>query len=198
MIKKKIIGSIRGRIFVWTFVPPVIILMVVTLVSYLAYLQVAENIAIERDQYFTDLSALQLSNRLIEEYQNLLNEYTGVLAQILSETPEGQDQVDAIQKTLLVARGRLEIFDGGVLVLNVNGEVVATTPDRDEELGTNWADRGYFRQMLRSPEPIFSEIVSDGQIDSEVVVHAIPIMGDQGQFMGLVAGMLQVRSATTS
>jgi len=195
---KPIFRSVRGKIISWAFVPTVLVMAAVAFLSYFAYQQVAESIAIERDRYFTDLAALQLSNQMIDEYQNLLNEYTGVLAQSFIEIQDTEDLESALQNTLLVARGRLEIFDGGVLVLNVNGQVVATTPERYDVLGENWGDRDYFRYMLRSPGPIFSEIVPDGTHGGEVVVLAIPITGDQGQYMGLVAGMLQIRTTTTS
>jgi nitrate/nitrite-specific signal transduction histidine kinase len=84
------------------------------------------------------------------------------------------------------------VFDGGVIVLDNQGVVVAAEPERPEILGQDWSDRSYYRQMLRSPVPVFSDVVADGPQWAEVIVVAVPVKGDHGQFMGLIAGMFRL------
>jgi signal transduction histidine kinase/DNA-binding NarL/FixJ family response regulator/HAMP domain-containing protein len=191
MRRRRLLRSVRSKIIAWTFIPTVVILAAVALVTFIAYQQVTNNLAMERDRYFTDLSAAKLFTRLTEQYRNLLSEYSGSLARSMAE-PVGAGPSEAVQRTLLVARGRFEPFDGGVLVLSNSGMVIAATPEHLSVLGESWADRDYFRQMLRTPAPIFSDIVSDGPDGAEAIVVAEPITGDQGQFLGLVAGMFRV------
>jgi signal transduction histidine kinase/CheY-like chemotaxis protein/HAMP domain-containing protein len=167
------------------------VLAVVAVVTFAAYQQVTRSLAIERDRYYTDLSAAKLSTRLKQQYRNLLSEYSGGLARSMAGSA-GTGSSDAVQRTLLVARGRLEPFDAGVLVLDNSGAVIAATPEHSEALGERWTDRSYFRQMLRAPAPILTDIVPDGPGGTEVIVFAEPITGDQGQFLGLVAGMFGI------
>jgi len=183
--------SVRSKIIFWIFVPTAMVLAVVAVATFVAFQQVTKSLAVERDGHYADLSAAKLSIRLTQQYRNLLSEYSGALARLMAG-PAGTGPSDAVQRTLLVARGRLEPFDAGVLVLDNSGAVIAATPEHAEALGESWADRSYFRQMLRTPAPILTDIVPDGPGGTEVIVFAEPIIGDQGQFLGLVAGMLGV------
>ena len=172
-------GGLRNKIIAWSFVPTAIILLTVAGVTFIAYQQVTENLVIERDREFTELSAAQLSAGLAE-YTNLLREYTGLLADPARTTyidEIDENDLDALRRTLMEARSRFEDFDGGVLVINSRGMVVAAEPEWPEILGQNWTGRPYFRHMLRSPETVFSDIVADGPGGVEVIVVAVPITG---------------------
>jgi hypothetical protein len=64
-------GSLRTKIIAWSFVPTAIILLAVALVTFYAYQQVTEELAIERDQELIRLSAGQLATEM-GEYEDLL------------------------------------------------------------------------------------------------------------------------------
>ncbi len=176
------------KIIAWSFIPATIILATVAWVILTAYQQVTEDLIIERDREYTRLSAAQLSAELTE-YTSLLREHAGLLADSTRPTYIEESDLTALRTTLTEARGRFEIFDGGVLVIDNQGTVIATEPERPSTLGDNWSDRAYFRQMLRAPETVFSNIVNDGPDETAVIVVAVPITGPQGQFLGLIAGL---------
>ena len=90
------------------------------------------------------------------------------------------------------------VFDGGVLILNTFGTVVAAEPERPEILGQDWSNRAYFRQMVRSPGLVFSDIVTDGPQGLDVIVVAVPITGEQGEFLGAMVGMFRLGATTIS
>ena len=99
-------------------------------------------------------------------------------------------ELPAQQSRAAAAGNRLLVFDGGAFLLNTFGQVVAAEPARPEILGQDWSDRDYFRQMLRSPKPVFSDIVGDGPGGAEVIVVAVPVTSSQGEFLGALVRRL--------
>ena len=188
-------GSLRTKIIAWSFVPTIIILVVVAVVILYAYQDVAEDLVIERNQELTRLTAGQFTAEL-KEYAGLLD------AEARRSDVYGNDPV-AQHDALKGASRRLAVFDGGVLILDTFGTVVAAEPERPEILGQNWSDRAYYRQILRSqilgsPGPVFSDIVADGPGDAKVIVVAVPITGPQGEFVGTIVGLSRVGAMTVS
>ena len=182
--------GLRMKIITWSFVPTIIILFAVALVIFIAFRQVTERLALERDAAVTYVSASQLTTKL--------EEYTDRLA-ALAHTPDiyqgnPTNREDALEQ----ARNRLVVFDAGVLLLDTYGVVVATEPKRPEILGQNWSDHPYYRTIMRSQisgsssKVFFSDIVSDGPGGTDAIVVAISVVGEQGEFQGILAGMFRV------
>jgi signal transduction histidine kinase len=182
--------SMRLKIIAWTFVPAAIILGAVALVIFVAYQRVTEELVIERDQDLTRLAASQLTSEL-REYSNVLATLART-ADIYRADPLSQ------QAALKRASNRLVTFDGGVLILNTFGKVVAAEPPRPDALGQDWSDRPYFHQILRSSEPVFSNIVSDGLAGRPVIAIATPILDDQEEFRGTIVGLFRLGEITIS
>jgi nitrate/nitrite-specific signal transduction histidine kinase len=175
-------------------VPTAIILVAVALVTFYAYQRVTEELVIQRDQEVIRLSAGQLATELAE-YTDLLDALGR--SSMYQRGPAAQR--DALQR----AANRLAVFDGGVVVLDTFGTVVATEPDRPEILGQDWSDRPYYRAIARSqisslPQPIFSDVVPDGPGGMEVIVVAVPIIGEPGELLGSMAGMFRVGATAVS
>ena len=59
------------KIIAWSFIPTVLILLGVSIVTFLAYQRATEELVIERDTQLTRLSASQLSNELKNNSQIL-------------------------------------------------------------------------------------------------------------------------------
>jgi nitrate/nitrite-specific signal transduction histidine kinase len=191
-------GSLRTKIIAWSFVPTAIILAAVAWVTFTAYQRVTEDLVIERDQKLTRLSTGELAAGL-SEYTGILKEYSGLLADLARNAYVFESEHPAAQRNALRrARSRFEGFDGGVLVLDNQGTIVAAEPERPDAVGQNWSNRSYFRHMLRSPGPVFSDIVADGPQGTEAIVVAVPIRGDQGQFEGIMVGMFRLGATTVS
>ncbi len=183
--------GLRTKIIAWSFIPTAIILMAVAWVTFVAYQRVAEDLVIERNQKLTRLAASEFASSLTE-YTGLLTEYAGLLAGLPPIAYAYEGDLIVQQDVLERASGRLEVFDGGVIILSHRGVVVAAEPERPEILGQNWANRSYFQRIQRSPRPVFSDIVPDGLDGTEVVIIAVPIRGDKNQFQGVMAGLFRV------
>jgi GAF domain-containing protein/HAMP domain-containing protein len=184
-------GSLRTKIIVWSFVPTAIILIAVAWVTFAAYQQVTQDLVLERNRELTQLSAGEFAARLTE-YTGPLTEYTGLLAELAQTAHIFEDDVSAQRNALRRAKSRLDLFDGGVIIVNQRGTVVAAEPERPKMLGQDWSNRSYFLHVLRSPQPVFSNIVADGPDGTQVIVVAVPIQGNQDQFLGLMAGMFHL------
>ncbi len=177
-------GNLYTKIIVWVFVPVLVILFAVALVTYYAYEQVTESLVIARDRELVRLSASQLATELTE--------YTNLLTFVARAIPP--DQPTALSQS----RNRLVIFDGGVVMLNTFGVVVAAEPNRPDILQQDWSDRAYFRQMARSPRSIFSGIVTDGWQGRDTIALAVPITGNRGEFLGTLIGMFHLGTQNVS
>jgi nitrate/nitrite-specific signal transduction histidine kinase len=186
----KIGHSIRSKILLWSFVPTVLVLAAVALVTYGSYLQVVQTLVIERDQEVTRLSAGQLASEF-KGYADLLNTIT-LTADMRGADPNLQ------QGALERFQNRLAVFDGGVIVLDNLGKVVASMPNRPDVMRQDWSNRDYFNQMVRSQRPVFSNVSQDGPGGALVITVAVPIVGAQGEMLGAVAGMFRLGTTSIS
>ena len=183
-------GGLRAKIIAWSFVPTAIILAAVALVGFYAYQQVTQDMTIESSREVARLSAGQLGAEL--------SEYSDTLT-ALARTADIYGN-DAARRRVALARAsnRLVIFDGGVLLLDNYGTVVAAQPDRPEVLGQDWSNRTYYQKIVRLPGTIYSNVVHDGPAGAPVIVVAVPITSDQGELVGMLAGMFRVGASSVS
>src|SRR5512140_3625194 len=135
---------LRTRILSWTFIPAAIILSVVAFTIYYAYQQVTEDLVVGRNQQLTRLSAGQLACDL-HGYTDTLN--------VLARSPEIYAGSNRRQSAVLgMSSNELRAFDGGVIILNPVGTVVASTPEAQSLIGQDWSERSFFREILRGSE----------------------------------------------
>jgi len=184
--------SIRTRIVLWSFVPTAIILVAVAVVTFYAYQRVTEDLVVQRNREVTRLSAAQLSGSLVD-YARVLDG--------LARLPEVTSGSTADKQAALEEAGnRLAAFDAGAVLLDSRGALVASLPRRQVASGPerDWSSRSYFRQLLRSTGPAYSDIVADGPAGEEVIVIAVPVTSPTGEFIGALAGMFRVGATSVS
>jgi len=182
--------SLRTRILAWSIVPTTFILLAVALVTVYAYQQVTEDLVLGRNRELTRLSASQVAASLTD--------YTDLLTAVARNHDIHEGDSVAQRAALNQYANRLVVFDGGVLILDTYGIVETTLPVRLDILGQDWSDRTYFRQMLRVMEPAFSDVVADGPQGTNVIVVAVPITSDDGEFRGAIAGMFRLGATSVS
>jgi len=183
-------SSLRTKLIAWFFVPTAIILVAVALVNFYSFQNVTEDLVIERDRDLTQLWAGQLAANF-DKFPKVLGDVSHLLGISRQSTEE-------VQESLTGASPELRIFDGGVVVLDTFGIVTASHPIRPDIVGQDWSNRDHFRQMLRFPGPVFSDVLSNGLPNTEVIEVAVPITGDQGQFLGSIVGVFDLRATSIS
>jgi hypothetical protein len=187
--------SLRAKIFAWTFIPTVIILLAVAVVIFYAYQDVTEELVIERNRQLIRLASSSITAEL--------KSFSDLLASEARRSDIAGGDLASQRDGLKVARRRLAVFDGGVVILDTFGTVAAAEPERLELLGQDWSDRAYYREILRAkiagaPLPVLSDIVVNGFDGTEAIAVAVPIAGDDGQFLGVMAGKLRLGASAVS
>ena len=182
--------SLRTKIIVWFFVPTAIILVTVAVVNFSSYQDVTEDLVLERDKDLTHLSAVQLSTQL--------KGYTDSLAAVARGAAFLQSDPIARQAALRASSNRLQAFDGGVVVLNNYGTVVAALPEDPDVIGQDWSNSRPFRQMVRIPDPVFSDILQEELGGPPIIAAAVPLVGEQDEFLGSLVGKFGVAETAVS
>ena len=162
--------GLRLRIIAWSFIPTMIIMIAVAVFIFNAYENVTEELLIEENRDSARFEASQFTVEL-GEYEDLLESEARKLGSL-------QEDRTIWQESLISASNRFTIFDGGVVLLDNYGKVVATEPDRPEILDSDWSDRTYYGQISRSGvsvSAVFSDIVTDVPNGNEVIVVAVPV-----------------------
>ena len=176
--------GLRAKIIVWSFFPTLVILAAVALVTYLSYQRVTDDLVLAKNQELTRLSAGQLNGEL--------KAYTDLLTEIANTSDLRQANPIVQSAALQRFSNRLVIFDGGVVILDNFGILVAALQERTDILGQDWSNREFFRQIVHTSRPVFSNILPDGHQQEEVIVAAVPILGDQGELIGVLSGMFRM------
>jgi serine phosphatase RsbU (regulator of sigma subunit) len=180
----------RRRLIAGSMVFTLAILAGVAVFTYLAYQRASTDLVMERDRQVTYLSAGRLKDEM--------SKYAEVLTS-LTRTPEIHDGDTGTRRAALShAKFRLAVFDGGVILLDNFGKVQAAEPERPEILGNDWSGSEFFRELLVSSGPYFSGAVRNGPDGTPVVVVSVPILGDNDQFLGVLAGMFRLGESTVS
>ncbi len=74
-----------------------------------------------------------------------------------------------------LAHGVLQVFDGGVFVLNAQGVVTASDRERPDMIGLNLAITPYFQNTRALNRPTFSDIMLDPGSHEQSIIVAAPI-----------------------
>jgi signal transduction histidine kinase len=183
-------AHLRTRILMWLFVPTTIILFAVAVTIYFAYQRVTQELVVGRNQQLIRLSAGELSAGL--------NPYVNTLTALTRSPDIYADDPGRQSAALSQVSNQLLIFDGGILILDHFGKVVAEELIQPDLVGQDWSDRSFSRQILRNGEPVFSDILPSAQSNSTVIAIAVPILNAQGEFRGTLVGMFRLGAGSAS
>lgn len=101
---------------------------------------------------------------------------------------------DALTRHLLERTALRTLFEN-VIAIDVDGDVIAQTgPRGPPATRVNVADREYFKLALQSDQLVISEPITGRRINAPVVVFAMASMGEDGKPLGLLAGVVALKS----
>jgi len=182
--------SLRVKIIFWVFLPTLVILTAVVVITLIAYQRVTEDLVLERNQELVRLSAAQFSSAL-DEYTDILDK----AARFLTGQPE---QGEARGHLLQSISSRLVVFDGGVAMLSPGGIVQATLPENPEMTGANYAAFGFYQDLIGTMQPKMSDVFTLDGHDEQVIGIAVPMLSPSGAFEGILVGMFRLGEQTVS
>jgi hypothetical protein len=174
--------------------------VILTLIGLLAgalfaqaqYRDAAAQLIMQRDRQVALLTAVRLS----DELQKLAGE--------LEPIARSQSlYLGLTDRQRLFLRGqseRLSVFDGGVILMDSNGRVRATVPERWDIMSSDWSNQEFFRKMLvaQPPSQYFSSVLDVGPENSPVVVVSVPVLGQNGEMVGVLAGLFRLGESRVS
>ena len=177
----------------------------IALIGIYAYGQVIESQIISNGRENIRLTTIRLETQLIE--------YENVLSSLARTTEMASDDLQARQTVLDQSREQLSVFDGGVVVLNTYGKVVAVGPQLVNILGQDWSGYDFFQKIAVSPKTLFSQVEIFDRItpkdllsqvtsyngeQKKVAIVAMPILKERGEFAGILVGTFNLGKTSTS
>jgi nitrate/nitrite-specific signal transduction histidine kinase len=178
-MKKKWWRSLQVKIVAWSFVPTAIILSAVAWFTFYSYQKVIGDLAIKQES---------------DVVHTKLEQVTGALGRLIDPVliPFFRD-IFYYNKEPLPARAQyifdrasdLQMFDGGIHVLDPQGKVSFSLPERSELLGADWSSTPTFRYVTEHTNTYaLTDLQSAGSNSSEVICAAAAMTGLQGEFVG--------------
>jgi signal transduction histidine kinase len=156
-------------------------------VVFLAFQQVSQSLAESRDQELVVVGAGRLSSRMEDLIRGL---------SVLARQPEMRSGEPTLQEATLERGTDLLIdfinWDGGVIILDANGVVSITKPRRPDLVGQNFSQEPYFQQASALRTFVFSNVIKEPGTGQDVIVLAVPIIGFNDEFLGVIAGRFYV------
>ncbi|MGI6366754.1 MAG: histidine kinase [Anaerolineae bacterium] len=183
--------GLRGQILMWSLVPTILILAAIGYFSVWAYSQVTLALVEDRNSELSRLLAGQISLELGEYVDQLADlRETYVLRSAAARHRAG----DAEWALLLSEEeAALRNFDAGVVVLDGQGTVIATSAARAASLGADWSQRSFFTRMQASPAPLLLSTVERLAPDvAPVAGIAIASLDADGTLEYAVVGLISV------
>lgn len=99
----------------------------------------------------------------------------------------------AAQNILDLHDDQLVIFDQGVYLINLKGELVAESPARLDRQEKNFADRAYFQQTLASEQPVISDpFLSRTKNQVAMIMFTVPLRDDTGDMIAVLGGAMSL------
>ena len=182
------VKSLRAKVLLAAVVPTVIVLVVVALIAFYAYQQVTRDVVKQRDTELAKISAARLAEGLSTHIQDLKN--ATAMDDVQSLEPA------RLSRALEAVQGRLNVFDAGVVVYNSEGGAV--WPPTVAAAGRRFPTPSELETVRRTRGPAFSNVFVDQGSGEEVVLAAVPIIGSDNEFKGVLAGMATLKSSLLS
>ena len=88
--------------------------------------------------------------------------------------------------------GMHSVFNHSLIVLDKSGILIASVPALPELYGVSFAHRDYFTETISTGRPMISKPFVTAVNDRPVIVMTVPLMGDDGEIAGVLAGSVDL------
>lgn len=89
-----------------------------------------------------------------------------------------------------------DAFNGGLMIVSQNGRIAVDSPIYPNRVGIDLSDRTHFHQVRDTGKPYISDVLTGRAVKKPVYITAAPILGAEGRFIGMVAGVTILASDT--
>jgi len=85
-----------------------------------------------------------------------------------------------------------ELFNGGAVVLDEQGNAIAEIPVPAQRLGIHYGDRDYFKAVMAQGQATISAPLTGKRLGRPIIVIAAPIRGTGHRTLGVLAGVIDL------
>jgi PAS domain S-box-containing protein len=170
-------------------IPIALVLVGGAIVALFAYERVARDVVEQRDTELARTSALRLSESLSRVGEIL----TGFAME------DDVKSLEPIRLGPVLERFQSQyylLFDAGVAIYSREGVALWTQPRTLERQRADILVPSEFNQVRKTLRPAFSNVFEDAASGQDVVLVGVPITGSDGEFRGMMGGMLNIRTSS--
>ena len=132
-----------------------------------------------------------LINRTAEELDDKLTVLLDIISINARQQPLALMDSEEKLRAYYSERALLTLFDD-VVVLDKRGRIVADVPRMPARMHTDASDRAYFKQVMRTHQPMISEPVLGKTTKLPIVQVVAPLLDARGEVAGMVIGVLRL------
>lgn len=180
-----LLKSLHLKIVILALIPIFFVLGVITFVSYLFIENTAREVVQQRDAEIAGIAAARLSENL--------KQYAVILKNVATSKPFQSMNPEQIETKMQSVKNWLHIFDAGIFIYNKDGKAVWSFPVAVRYFGERFPVSEKFLQLKTLFRPVFSNIFSASPLNKDVILIAVPIIGESGQFNGAIAGFCSIK-----
>ncbi|TKJ29496.1 MAG: hypothetical protein CEE40_08330 [Chloroflexi bacterium B3_Chlor] len=177
--------SLRAKTLLSVLIPTALGLVAVATIALYAYERVARDVVQQRDTELARISAARLSDSL--------GQYAQMLQAVAAEKDVQSMDVSLLISALREAPGQLYVFDAGVVVYDIDGIAVWSRPANPSRRTTDFPLESQFEEVRETLRPTFSNVFYDEISGEDVILVAVPVVDDDGELKGVVAGLHTIR-----
>jgi signal transduction histidine kinase len=186
----KCFRSLLAQSVLWIILPLFVVIIGILITSTLTYQQVVASLLIDRDRQLAIFSA--------ERVSQTLNDYAFALKAAYQMDMREVQFTEMVNINLDPSPEILKLFSAGVIIVDEHGEVLASTPQDVEPIGSHVDQQTYFIRTREEKTPIFSDVLIDKRTGEDMVVLAVPILNEQQEFKGALLGAIHLHTTSLS
>lgn len=181
--------SLKSKIITWSFVPTIVILISVALLTFYSYQKVTEDLVFSQ--------SVQVSNYMAEKSRQVMVELFNPLLIDFLFNIDTDKSLPLIERAELVKQNPALIytFDGGIMFLDQDGKVIFTEPAVPDLIGKDYADRDYFigSHFGKGSAAATGKICEDGLLYPTVVPIGLGMFDENNTFVGTAVFFISIQ-----
>ena len=178
---------IHTKIIFGALLPILFVMGVITLLALVTIKNTALEVVIQRDTVLAEIAA----NRLSEN----LSKYPFLLQTLAEKDPLDNLEKKEMGTIIAITRNWLHIFDHGIFIYDTKGKAIWSYPEQSLA-GNSFPDDIGFDAIQSRLRPFFSNIIPGKTPARSIIVIGVPIIGQEGEFKGVIAGLASVNYST--
>jgi signal transduction histidine kinase len=182
--------SLLAQSLLWIILPLSLIVIGIILAGTFTYQRIVASLLIDRDRQLATLSATRVSQTLHGYALSL---------QTFSEQALPYSALDFLAEVKLDPPAEIKTyFNAGVILVDKYGQVLTSTPSITDPLGASVDQQHFFVRVREDKKTIFSDVLVDKRTGQDMVVIAVPILDDLGEFKGALLGTIHLHTTPLS